>query len=115
MSRAAQGGVDIIFVDDEAIASMAGAYRGSPRPTDVLAFCYGDAPPCGGGDVPRAEVYVSVDTARRQAMERGVPLSHELVLLCVHGLLHVGGMDDEEPAAWRAMKRAEFETVMRIL
>ena len=72
--------MDIIFVDDEAIASMAGAYRGSPRPTDVLAFCYGDAPLCGVGDVPRAEVYVSVDTARRQARERGVPLSHELVL-----------------------------------
>ncbi|HPM42200.1 MAG TPA: rRNA maturation RNase YbeY, partial [bacterium] len=84
--------------------------------TDVLAFCYGEAPRCGARDeAPWAEVYVSVDTARRQARERGVPLSHELVLLCVHGLLHVGGMDDEDRASWGAMKRAEFETVMRIL
>ena len=103
---------------------MAGLYRGSAHPTDVLAFSYGEercgrfASKCGAlgaGLGPDAEVYISVDTARRQAEERGVPLVHELVLLCVHGLLHIGGMDDEKLPAWLKMKRAEFETVMRIL
>ena len=100
--------VDIVFVDDPTIAGLAGRYRGSPRPTDVLAFCY-DEPDLAG------EIAISLDTARRQARERGVPLAHELILLCVHGLLHIGGFDDETVPEWCAMKRAEFETVMRIL
>ena len=103
-----RGAVGIVLVDDRTIAKLAGRFRGSPRPTDVLAFGY------GGGD-PAGEVAISVDTARRQARERGAPLAHELVLLCVHGLLHLGGQGDETPRDWRVMKRAEFETMMAIL
>lgn len=58
---------------------------------------------------------MSLDTAGRQAEERGVPLSHELSLLCVHGLLHLCGVDDERPVDWRRMRRLEFEAMMKLL
>lgn len=104
----AEGPVDIVLVDDRTIAGLAARYRGSPRPTDVLAFRYGDEDLAG-------EVVVSIDTAVRQAEERGVPLAHELILLCVHGLLHLAGQGDETEDEWRRMRRAEFETMVKIL
>lgn len=100
--------VDIVCSDDESIARLAGRYRGSRRPTDVLAFGYGEEPLFG-------EVVISLDTAARQARARGVPLEQELLLLCLHGLLHVAGQDDESPAAWRAMRRSEFAALARAL
>ncbi len=100
--------VEITFIDDAAIADLAGAWRGSPHPTDVLAFPY------EAGEV-MGEILISLDTAARQARARGVPLADELILLCVHGLLHLGGIDDEHERGWRAMRVAEFETLMGIL
>lgn len=100
--------VEITFIDDRAIAELAGAWRGSPHPTDVLAFPYETGEVAG-------EILISLDTAARQARARGVPLADELVLLCVHGLLHLGGIDDEHERGWRTMRIAEFETLMGIL
>lgn len=75
----------------------------------MLAFEYTGDPSLAG------EVAVSLDAAKRQARERSAPLSDELLLLCVHGLLHVSGQGDESPADWRRMRTAEFETLARIL
>ncbi len=108
-ARGVSSRVDIVLVDDRAISRMAGKYRASPYPTDVLAFCYDDDPLLAG------EIAVSIDTARRQAALRRVPLEEELTLLCIHGLLHVGGHDDETKRDWCAMRIAEFETLVRVL
>lgn len=75
--------------------------------TDVIAFA-GDGGLLG-------EIAISVDTARRQARERGVPLAHELMLLAVHGMLHLRGYDDTSRSTWKDMRTAEFETMMKIL
>lgn len=74
----------------------------------MLAFGYGD-------DALFGEIAISLDTAARQARERGVPLAHELVLLAVHGLLHLEGQGDETFRGWCGMRRAEFETMMKVL
>lgn len=108
MRRRGEGPVHFAFTDDATMAKIAGRYRNSPRPTDVLAFAYGDKDLAG-------EVVVSLDTARRQARARGVPLLSEVILLCLHGFLHIRGEDDETYVAWRRMRIAEFETLMRIL
>ncbi len=104
-----RGRAEIILTDDGTMARLAGRFRGSPRPTDVLAFAYDDEPGLAG------EIVISLDTARRQARERGVALSDELTLLCVHGLWHVEGVGDETERDWREMRKREFETLVRIL
>lgn len=100
--------VDILVVDDASIAKLAGRFRNSPRATDVLAFYYGDLDLSG-------EIAVSAETALRQARERRVRFSDELTLLCVHGLLHLAGEDDEAFDSWCKMRISEFETMMKIL
>lgn len=101
--------VEVTLTDDVTIAGLAGKYRGSPRATDVLAFAYAGDPEIVG------EVVVSLDTAARQARERGVSLKDELLLLIVHGLWHVRGVGDETEQDWRRMRVCEFETMTRIL
>jgi probable rRNA maturation factor len=98
--------VQLVLADDRALRRLNRAYRGLDRPTDVLSFRYESTPGTAPGD-PDAEVYVSVTRAARQARQRGHGLGSELVLLGLHGLLHVQGHDHERPAEARRMRRAE--------
>ena len=82
-------------------------HRGRDRTTDVLAFAQREGiarPPDG----LLGDVVISVDTARRQAAERGASPAHEAERLLVHGLLHLLGYDHERSAAEaRRMQRRE--------
>ncbi len=96
-----------MLVDDREITRLNDSFLGRRRPTDVIAFA--------GEDGLVGEIAVSIDTARRQARERSVPLYDELKLLATHGLLHLLGYDDGSLAAWREMRQAEFESVVQVL
>ncbi len=94
--------VDVALVSDRRLAAIHGRFLGDPSPTDVIAFELGSD---GGG--PAAEVYVSVDCARRVARELEVDAAGELRLYLVHGALHLCGYDDVRPADRRRMRAAE--------
>jgi probable rRNA maturation factor len=100
---------EILLVGDREMARLAGRFRGSPSPTDVLAF---DA---GGEGGLAGEIAISLDTAARQATARHLPLASELLLLAVHGLWHIGGQGDETLRDWAAMRMREFETLVQVL
>ena len=53
------------------------------------------------------DVVISVDTARRQARSARHPLTAELKILALHGLLHLLGYDHDSPADQGRMARAE--------
>jgi probable rRNA maturation factor len=96
-------------VDDAAIARLNADYRGTPRPTDVLSFSQIEGAGPEGGHL-LGDVVISVETARRQARERGRPLDEEVAALLVHGVLHLLGYDHERSAAGaRAMFARERE------
>jgi len=94
--------VDVALVSDRRLATIHARFLADPSPTDVIAFDLGAE---GGG--PAAEIYVSVDCARRVAREHGVDAASELRLYLVHGALHLCGYDDLRPAARRLMRAAE--------
>jgi probable rRNA maturation factor len=60
-------------------------------PTDVITFQHG-------------EIFISADTAKRNARRFGNSLARELRLYVVHGLLHLRGFDDRDPAGARKME-----------
>jgi rRNA maturation RNase YbeY len=99
--------LSLVLVSDRVMHELNRTWRGRNRPTDVLAFAQreGDGPAPAGllGDV-----VISVDTARRQAVEHGHSLGSEGDRLLVHGLLHLVGYDHERsPAEARRMQRKE--------
>ncbi|MGI9038847.1 MAG: rRNA maturation RNase YbeY [Gemmatimonadota bacterium] len=78
--------VSVTFVGDDEIAALNHEWLAREGPTDVIAFGLGGSPLVG-------DVYVSLDTARRQADELGLALDEEVLRLVVHGVLHVAGWD----------------------
>ena len=84
--------LSIFFTDDATMADLNKTYRQKQGTTDVLSFTYEEKP--SNTDIS-GEIIISLDTARRQAMNRGKMLEDELGELLIHGLLHILGYEDE--------------------
>jgi probable rRNA maturation factor len=70
--------------------------------TDVITLDYSE--PCS----PLAgELYICVEEALEQAARFHTTWQAEIARYLVHGLLHMRGYDDSQPAARRRMKREE--------
>jgi probable rRNA maturation factor len=88
----------VIFIDDEEIHVMNREYRGVDRPTDVITFALQDEMSELESMYEEIEqelgdIFISVDTAKRQAEEYGHSLRREVCFLFTHGLLHLLGYD----------------------
>jgi len=101
--------ISIVLTNDEDIQRLNREYRGVDSPTDVLAFSQLEGEPmrAEAGPVALGDVVISVETARRQAAERGHSTADELDLLAVHGVLHLLGYDDRTEAGAAEMRRHE--------
>ncbi len=86
--------VFVWLVSDRRIAALHGKFMHQTGPTDVLTFQHG-------------EIFISVDTASRNARAFGSSLASELRLYIVHGLLHLHGFDDRTHGDARKMERAQ--------
>jgi probable rRNA maturation factor len=73
--------VDVVFVSDRKIGELHRRFMQIEGPTDVITFQHG-------------EIFISVETAQRQAKTHRTSLARELQLYLVHGLLHLQGFDD---------------------
>jgi probable rRNA maturation factor len=102
--------LSLIITDDEAIRELNRRFRGLDVPTDVLAFGAAaeerfvsapEGPPYLG------DVVVSYQRALAQAKEFGHTVEEELMLLVVHGILHLLGYDHQEEFAAQKMRERE--------
>jgi len=84
----------ILFISDRRMASLHRRFLNQSGSTDVLTFQHG-------------EIFVSAETARRQARAFGNSLVRELRLYIVHGLLHLHGLDDRSESDARRMKAVQ--------
>lgn len=89
------GLIDLVLIDDPTMHGMNKEYRRKNSPTDVISFAYLEITEYekGKGDVIAGDIFLSVDTARKQAKEKGHALKQELQFLFVHGLLHCFGFN----------------------
>lgn len=102
------GQIDLVLVGDKKIQAMNKEYRKKDKPTDVISFAYLEVThyELEPGDIIVGDIFISVDTAKRQAVEHGHDLKKELAILFVHGLLHCMGFDhntdeeEEEMEGW---------------
>lgn len=107
--------LSILFMDDNEIKELNRDYRKKDRPTDVLSF------PMREGDFSDlnpdllGDVVISLDTAKRQAEERGETLDEELSFLLVHGILHLLGFDHERSAADAKLVTSKEKELLRLI
>ena len=90
--------VSVILVSDRRMAELHQRFLQQPGATDVITFHHG-------------EIFISTETARRQARRFGSSLDHELRLYIAHGLLHLHGFDDKEARSSAEMKRTQEKLV----
>lgn len=98
--------VSVVLVSDRRIRRLNRDFHGCDDVTDVLAFDYGANDQAEDVD---AEVVVSAQRAEAEARRRGLPTEGELLLYCIHGLLHLAGYDDRERTGRRRMWRRQFD------
>ncbi|CAL5023054.1 unnamed protein product [Urochloa decumbens] len=86
--------VSLLLCDDDFIRKLNKEWRDEDRATDVLSM----SQHIPGLDIPilqLGDIVISVETAQRQAEERGHTVLDEMRILTVHGLLHLLGFDHE--------------------
>ena len=85
----------LVFTDDSAIAELNKTWRKKNLPTDVLSFAAleGDFLPPSSDALELGDIFVSVETAVRQASFYDQSLAQELRWLVSHGILHLLGWD----------------------
>ena len=99
-----------MLTGDEEIQSINRQYRNIDRPTDVIAFAMREGEFGSLNDNILGDVVISLDTAKKQASERGVDVMDEVKFLLIHGVLHLHGYDHEGDEAERVeMERKERE------
>jgi probable rRNA maturation factor len=86
--------VFVWLVSDRRMAQLHRKFMQLSGPTDVITFQHG-------------EIFISVETAKRNARRFGNSLEHELRLYIVHGFLHLHGFDDRTETAARKMQKAQ--------
>jgi probable rRNA maturation factor len=106
--------LSLVITDDAQVHTMNAHYRGVDAPTDILSFpadplpaeiaAESDEPPYLG------DLIVAYPYTLRQAQEAGHDIDDELVLLAIHGTLHLLGYDhdqaDNQEKMWAAQQRA---------
>ncbi len=108
--------LSIVLADDDMVRALNRDYRDSDKPTDVLSFSFvaAEALADRSARLFLGEIYLSVETARRQARAARRPFTREIAHLTVHGILHLLGHDHARVAERRRM-RTEERRLMRLL
>jgi len=91
--------VAVWLISDRRISKLHLQFFGDSSPTDVITFRDG-------------EIFISVETTRRNAREFRNSLMSEIKLCIVHGFLHLHGFVDRTPADARKMRNAQ-EKILR--
>ncbi len=100
--------VTLVLCDDATIHSMNLADRGEDYATDVLSY-----PTMEPTDVDRPEVdhlgdvFISLETAARQAKTQQHDLESEILTLAAHGITHLRGFDHTTEDEWTTFHRAQ--------
>lgn len=92
--------IAVLIVSDSRIATLHRKFMGEAGATDVITFQHG-------------EIFVSAETACRQARQFENALNRELKLYIVHGLLHLHGFDDRNARDAKRMGAVQSRILRR--
>jgi len=98
----------LVITGDQQIKALNLQYRGVNAPTDVLSFPASYPDPDSATNY-LGDVLISFPRAEAQAREAGHLVEQELLLLVVHGILHLLGHDHAKPGDEKQMWAAQAE------
>ena len=90
-----EGELSILLVDDKEIEGLNRRYLHRDGPTNVMAFPMREREMSELHPEILGDIVVSLETAKRQAIESEIDFKEMLARLLIHGLLHLLGYDHE--------------------
>ncbi|KAI3422780.1 uncharacterized protein J3R85_011673 [Psidium guajava] len=106
--------LSVLLCNDEFIRKLNKEWRDEDHATDVLSMSQ-HVPGLKLPILMLGDIVISVETAARQAEERGHTLLDEIRILMVHGLLHLLGFDHELSEEAEAEMEKEEELLLKSL
>jgi probable rRNA maturation factor len=105
--------ISVVLSTDQHLQALHRAFMGLDSPTDIMTFPYGvDELQVEAGErqsVLGGDIVISVEGAAANAEDEGWDTASEVEFLICHGLLHLVGWEDGEPAQRRAMLNRQRE------
>lgn len=99
--------VSITLVNDAEIHKLNKEYRNIDRPTNVLSFELGD-------DLLLGDIYISLDTVKREAQAAGISIEEHTAHMVVHGMLHLQGYDHIRDDEAEVMEAKEISIMKKL-
>jgi probable rRNA maturation factor len=99
------GDLNFIFTTDNAILGINREFLNRNHYTDVISFDYSK------GVKLNCEIYISIDTVKRNASVYRVSMNEELIRVMIHGILHLCGYDDSVDAEREKMSTRQESLV----
>ena len=103
------GDLNFIITNDKIVRKLNIEYLDHDYFTDVIAFDYSE------NVVLNGEVYISIDTVKKNAVKYKVSLNSEIIRVIIHGTLHLCGIDDKSSEEKNIMRELEDKWIKEIL
>lgn len=104
------GTVNYIFCSDPYLLKVNQDYLNHDYYTDIITFNMSDIE-----DTLSADIFISIDRVRQNAVELGQPFDNELYRVIIHGILHLVGYDDKTEKAKKIMRNTENQYITQII
>ncbi len=95
------GDLYFIFVADNYIKRINREFLNHDYYTDVIAFDYGE------GNIISGEIYLGIETIKRNAKIFKSTIKNEIFRVMIHGVLHLIGYNDKNENEVKEMRRKE--------
>lgn len=94
--------INYIFTSDDILLQLNKKYLNHNTLTDIITFNQSYDP-----DSIEADIYISIDRIRENAINFNVSFNEELCRVIIHGLLHILGFNDKTSQEKSRMRNSE--------
>lgn len=100
--------VTVVLCDDAFIRTLNQNDRNLDETTDVLSYPLHEPDDVNMPEVGQlGDIFISIDTAKRQAVTHNLSLIEEVLTLAAHGITHLRGFDHPTEEAWKEFHEAQ--------